>query len=444
MTDLVKLLNDVLDTPNLKKINEFKAALLVQKSFGQNFISHTKVLLSKKLITHQLLEFIYEALSQLQAHQEIYELTNDINFENRYVFQKLCYLNALYGMGKIEDFFDELEKLHEQLIVQKLYAKYSQFEKQFQKSLDNKSYYLVGRIIVNLEAGNYDQASVYLEKARAEFLNGHKKINLIEAIYNTVEQYEGDYVSLYKQKLYLKAILAIEANYELLTKEIVELILFAQDRVEYLITLHLLKRTSTREKLFRFVEKMYPIKLNEAEPFFKDLVKELKGNVEITRIPYEENTDTEEIFQYPYTTDVSEEVNIVSIGIPKYTPSEVELNTLTYFKYSDDGDVANYDLVVALMNMGMFKVAKFLLDKLDDSSNKMYLLAIISLNMNEYAEAIYLANKCILDYGLKDDEVIPFEKIKYEVFKELGDVGSLESCLANITRFDPGFGKTRT
>jgi hypothetical protein len=63
----------------------------------------------------------------------------------------------------------------------------------------------------------------------------------------------------------------------------------------------------------------------------------------------------------------------------------------------------------------------------------------VYLERGEFSEAIYFANKCLNEYKLKGEDVIPFEYIKAQAFHFLNNKEMESECYKRIVAYDPSF-----
>ncbi len=78
-----------------------------------------------------------------------------------------------------------------------------------------------------------------------------------------------------------------------------------------------------------------------------------------------------------------------------------------------------------------------------ETSNKYYLLGVVSNKKNEGSQAIYYSNHALGEFNLKEEDIVPFEYIKAEAFEILGDIGASKVCLERILSLNPSFRDAR-
>ena len=74
-----------------------------------------------------------------------------------------------------------------------------------------------------------------------------------------------------------------------------------------------------------------------------------------------------------------------------------------------------------------------------ESSNQLYLKALVSLQLRNYSQAVEDVNNALKRYIVNECESIPFEVIKAMAFKNLGEDKEFKSILKNIRRLKPEF-----
>ena len=383
---------------------------------------------------------ILNVLFEGEFYDKTYELIGTATLENDSWLHVKFKLNAFSEMGQVRKYDIFLKETIEYALTYKLYPVLREILIEFEDSLKLKGSFEMTQFYYLLEMGD----TRALKKNLDIIIENAYKQNILdknlEIIYEELSLVDSD-LELYKLKLKSKLVLAHMGKEEikLTEKEVYEVLLFATEKMDYLLVGKFLVDESL-DSLLGFLESkrlttkdFLPI-LNHSKikknflSFSSQSIVTIKNEDELNEKPVQKID-----LKTKYKEQTLRDLRLT------YTTSEEEVRILRYLKVVNDQKYYTESLLIAFLSLNYYKVAEYISFQLEESSNKYYLEAMIVLKLEQFSKTIELVNFALSKYHLSDLESVPFEAIKAFAFKSLGAKDEYLKIMSLIRLKDPSF-----
>lgn len=386
----------------------------------------------------------YEYLFKTKSYEKIYQAIFRKKLDECLYVEMEYLLSSLYEMGRLEDFHKKSKETNEHLLFNKYYAKYEEFRLSFSSKLSRESFFIAGQLLYFSEKEDVESIVLLIDEQKNLILSKESSLEFIELTFNILEQVKKDDIKLYKLKTFYRFVLTSLGRHNIINKDIVEYLLMANCSEDYATIIEGAKNEKQQRLIFDYMSKTFKLEMNSILPFFKSTKEILKQKI-TKKISFKKEKSTS-LDVEPFTSESEnrlfptlETANVLN----DYQVISEERELLVYFQYENVESITSSDMVISFIKLGFYSIAKVFAEKLQESSNKYYLLSTIYFEMGRYSNCIQYANDCLNHYKISIQDSLPFEYLKGRAFEGLGDKKSARRCFQRIVSVDPTFRRTR-
>lgn len=411
--------------------NQIKNFLLIENEYNQEIFQLLKDFEERQ----ELDQLVYDYLWRIGRKEELFQILED---KDLHIKESILFLKCLRDFGRYQQFSIELKKVLERVLSNKYFSRYETIVKEFQEDLASKNYFIIFNLLYAIEINDREAVEKYVQVICDKLLSSpetYKKLFTqmkdIVLELNTLDK------TLYGVQLKVSLLSKLLAGEKIIESvDLIEFILL-NDRIEDYC---LLNEFVEDEEISRIVYQKLKIKRlrsSQVSAVFKKTKKYFSAQVQVLASSIEENKENftignEEIL----VNETSSETNSEYI-VESYTRDEDEEKLLKYLKFDDSEDI--HSLVIAFIEMRFFDAAETLLLKVNETSNALYLRALIKIEKGDAISAIDFANEALVKYSTQIDDHVPFEYIKYQAYKILNESKQAQVIKDRILLIDPDF-----
>lgn len=398
----------------------------------------------KKYISFLKSSFLYEDMCRFCELKSELNNSLSINF-------KIFKLESLWQIGKIKAFVDYARILNSEILDNKYFHVYDEFYKIVTSRTTKQLFMKVGKLIFLLETGNIKSYTEHILEFKNSILNSKREFSsdekkFIKSIFNILLMYKDLSPIVYYDHLFYNYLNYVteEKTGEIPAKEIIEYILLNKEKRELFILLELdlgiLAYDAVFEYLKTFQRKSIPFHFKKCRSAFQNDVSMARINNDLTTKRDELESPDSYVATKILSSKRVDELFIHS----KVEISKLEKNLITQFNIEPPSVEDLSNLVISFIEMGMNHIALNLAERMENSSNKSYLIAQINYNICDYSEAIYYTNNAINEFSMGLDDSVPFLYIKARSFEALGKTKEAQAAYRKIASSDPDFMNIRS
>lgn len=428
MIELLNLKNDILLEENEDRFSEIDL-ILKSNIVEQNQILQDLILFTDKHRKYKSLSYLETLLEKLPQESllEVFD-TDHVCFNSKKLNN--LRLNNLLNCGELKQFEEVLAKILTHLCTYKYHAYLLELISQYDKHIQNKDFVLLARILYLTETSNFNELfqtikSLVSEEPTRESSQRIKKINTI------LSKYEFDDVNFFKVKLLAKvwSKTAGEDNRDLTAKEIITyMVLFSNEKE----LMYIFSSVKNKKSLFSYLNNDLKIKPFDIPKYLTSLKNFSINKVKVTPIIKEE----ESLIRH------EEPISEVSVSQSNLDEDIIDDNSgqiVWAVKNSEMSDEQVQSMIIALIETKQFQSAMKLTSELEESSNKYYMQAEVSLKLKEFRESIYYSNKGLENKSLNADETLSFLYLKYLAYKALSNTEMEREYKRKIMMLNPTY-----
>lgn len=434
-------------------------------------IEKCKLVLAENENSDQAYELILEILgasqdSEYQKYLQEYLLYLNANkeFEKFYLYFKkidvsnveikiagrLDFINILWELGRLSEFYSECEKLYSICVDQKYFNKLESVINHIENISKKPTYILRGKIILYSELGESEKLLKAIKEFELEYIysvQNWSEVNLREtrAIRDILGIYKDDFPFILKEYMRFEIYIQLmgKIDEKIPTKNILEFILLSNTDEDFFLAFERENHLIVEDAIGTYIKFKMNSKLNKIPHVFHKTRKLFSSKITMAMVEIqvpdpENNSDTIEIpesYELRDETIIEAQVHTRRMALISNLEKELILD-LKYEEYSQE--VLN-NLIVGFIEMELYFTALNLVSKLEESTNKLYLRAQIELNLRNFPEVIVAVNDAYTQYHLDNSESVPFDYLKAKAFENIGQKNKAHEIYQKIASIDPGF-----
>jgi hypothetical protein len=381
----------------------------------------------------------YNYLFDQEYYTELYQALHQRSLDDLSSSEILFLLNSIYHMGRINEFLNKAKEVNEYLLTSKYYVAFEHFTNAFDEKLKHKDFFKIGKLLFLVEMNDVVKINKLIKDQLPLLFAGKVEETFLKATYNLLEQVKTDDYKHHKNKVLYKFFLKNQSLNELINKDVMDLLLLAENKEDFFLIYETSENLVFKNTLLLFLKETYEINTKEILPIFKLLKKDWDGKITISKLSIEKNKKESVLAKEDLI--VRKKLNH-PIYQETYKPDESEKNVLKKLMIENENDNLSSDVVIGYIKLKYYKVAEYLVDKLEENSNKYYLNSVVMLGQCNYSEVISFCNMALTKFDIKEEDSVPFEYLKAESFECLGDEMSAHKCLERIASINPKFRNT--
>ena len=385
-----------------------------------------------------------------KKHEEFYNylesLKLDFDVKSISFEMKMFYLETLWKLGKIKKFQKFSETMNIFLLDNKMYSKYLEFTSFVEGKTKVQNFILIGKIIYFCETGNNIEFAGLIHQIKKDLFKKQKyeilkEQKFIKGITATLEMYKESCVEVYSNYIFFKLFECFLGLRKIDYRDVLEFILLSKKEIEQALLLEININEEIKEEITRRLKQTRSFSVVELPRGFINARKRLQANITMAqRGTIQEPKNSDDIGSYKLYKIKKEVKNIESsVGVEEYKLSELEKRTIKEMEYQINDFENLNSLAMSFIELDMYYVARMILEKMPESSNKCYLLAVVSKKINNYSEAIYIINNALDKYKLQDEEILPFLYIKATSFMSLNMMEDADRTFKIIKSINPSY-----
>lgn len=432
---------DVSEFLELKKIRNYKAlenyivAGICEKNLSELIIDEITRDLFQVLSLDSKNQFL-EYLFSIKRYKKLCEITDFGSLLASKVEIIILWLKSYWELGHVKSFQKNLENTLRELISVKAYYALDKVLGEFLDKIVNKKLFTLIQIQKYAELYDVENLVILSKKIREKILDGKEDKDLLEKIYIVLELLSSDDVRIRKEQLYTKIILSHYEDIELVKKELIESLLLADEKIDYLLIANCLP-DDIFSHYVSYLKHFKKVGTSDFPPFLKNSVvkKSFVNDVNISTVEFKEERQEEESF----VRDIKSNFKEIDTSEVKtfYYESDDEKQMLRFLKIANDPSYFTKDLAISFFMMNYLNTSMYLVSRLVESSDKYYMMSLVSLKLKLYSKVVEYCNFALETYHIKNEEIIPFEILKACAFQGLGDKEEFTKIKMRIKKIDP-------
>lgn len=390
-------------------------------------------------------------LKENQKYQKFYEQFQRLSTRD-YLFnfsEQLFYLESIWNLGHIKEFFDEAQKLHILCFDQKYYNHLQSLYLFVDKYSQKQNFVFKGRIILACEMGNDTEVKelmndFYQKNFYQESKNNAQDLQLLEEISEVLSLYTKQSYVFYKEFLRSEFFIKIyKRSHRIERKKMLDFYLLGEEDEDYFLLYEIENHLLVEEELGEYIRSHREVELYKVSRVFSKIRDLLSKNITIASVQHEKE-QRKDIFESPelMSFTIAKEKEMMSIPRSQerqLIASNIEKQLIQQFKFEEYSPETMNQLIVGFIEMELYFTAAELISKLPNSTNKYYLSAQNYYNLADYTSVIMNINEVLNTYKLSAVEAVPFYYLKARSLEGLGKKDEAYKTYQHISETDPSF-----
>ncbi|MAZ48768.1 MAG: hypothetical protein CME65_09400 [Halobacteriovoraceae bacterium] len=316
-----------------------------------------------------------------------------------YELQSL-YLEALWQLGQVKEFEEELKEVCKTILIKKYLSKALGLITLFDNRAREKKFWNKFKILFYAETNDYDSL-----KGLTKNLESYESFYEILSILDISEPNLS--FTILKQKI------KENHRYEVMPNEIIEYILLAIDNIERLRVYEIdYLEENIRNILFNIAQDKLKLKHVSVPSDMPKLKKALRPDFKI-----EKRTIQKSEINFPKLYEIHGQAEERDFEQLQYelSPEEKDIITRLAFEKHDKSEYS--ELVKSMISINFYTAALKIVEKMEFSEEKLYYQGYLHLKIGNYGESIYFINEYLNRVEPEDKE--PFLKMKRQAHQGL-------------------------